>query len=188
MQHIVEGASRMSNLLDGVLAYSRVGTHGSSFEQVDCNKVLETALANLHTAIEESHANVEHDNLPTITCDKTQLVQLFQNLIANAVKYRDKRNPQIHVSAAKDGDFWQFRVQDNGIGFDSSQSEGIYDIFRRLHTRDEYAGLGLGLAICKRIVQRHGGRIWAESETGVGSTFYFTISERAQGEPTNIIK
>ncbi|HUS40278.1 MAG TPA: ATP-binding protein [Pirellulales bacterium] len=188
MQHIVEGASRMSNLLDGVLAYSRVGTHGSSFEQVDCNKVLETALANLHTAIEESHANVEHDNLPTITCDKTQLVQLFQNLIANAVKYRDERNPQIHVSAAKDGDFWQFRVQDNGIGFDSSQSEGIYDIFRRLHTRDEYAGLGLGLAICKRIVQRHGGRIWAESETGVGSTFYFTISERAQGEPTNIIK
>ena len=133
-------------------------------------------LANLKTVIEESGATVTCDSLPTVQGDETQLVQLFQNLIGNGIKFRGDRPPQIHISARRDGDRWEFAVRDNGIGIERQYWEQIFVIFQRLHTRQKYAGTGIGLAICKRIVERHGGRIWLDSQPGQGTTFYFTLS------------
>jgi PAS domain S-box-containing protein len=175
---IVEGASRMQTLIDDLLAYSRVGTHGKSFARVDCEEILSRALANLRAAVAESGAVVTHDPLPAVGGDGSQLVQLFQNLLSNAVKFRKNDVPRIHVSVKMDGSEWTFGVEDNGIGIDPRHADWVFTVFQRLHTRREYPGTGIGLAVCKRIVERHGGRIWVESLPGEGSTFRFTIPAR----------
>ena len=171
----VDGATRMQRLLNDLLAYSRVGTRSKPFVAIDCDSVLSDALANLKPAIEESGAVITHEPLPIVRGDEVQLIQLFQNLIGNAVKFHGQEPLQVHISAKlKDGD-WVFAVRDNGIGIAPEQQERIFLIFQRLHHRSEYPGTGIGLALCQRIVERHGGRIWVESEVGKGATFYFTI-------------
>ena len=174
----VDGASRMQTLLSDLLAYSRVGTQGKPFESTDCQIVLDQTLANLKVAIEESGAVVTCDGLPTVMADATQLGQVFQNLIGNAIKFRREELPRIHISTEKRGEEWMVSVRDNGIGIDPQYAERIFLIFQRLHTMEEYSGTGVGLAICRRIVERHGGRIWVEPEQRKGATFYFTLPDR----------
>ncbi len=176
----VDGAARMQNMINDLLAYSRVGTRSKPFVQADLEKVLNRALMNLQVAIAEKSAVVNHDPLPSLTGDETQLIQLFQNLVGNAIKFQDKSKgaPVVHIGAvSRDGE-WVFSVRDNGIGIEPQYLERIFHIFERLHRDSEYAGTGIGLALCKRIVERHGGRIWVESEPGRGSTFLFTIPNR----------
>jgi len=172
----VDGARRMQALINDLLAFSRVGTRGRAFEPTDSNAVLQKALTNLTTLMEESQAVVTHGPLPTILADGGQLMQVFQNLIANAIKFRGSEPPRIHLAAETQGEGWRYAVQDNGIGIAKEHQERIFTIFQRLHPRSEYPGTGIGLAICKKIVERHGGRIWVDSELGKGSTFYFTIT------------
>ena len=173
--YAMDGSIRMQRMISDLLAYSRVGTRGKDFEPTDCQALIDQALANLQAAIEESGAVITHEPLPTVIADASQLAQLFQNLIGNAIKFRGEEPPRVHISAKQKGDEWVFSVRDNGIGIDPQYAERIFVIFQRLHRRDEYPGTGIGLAICKKIVERHGGRIWVESEPGKGSTFYFTI-------------
>jgi signal transduction histidine kinase len=173
--YAVDGTKRMQGLINDLLAYSRVGTRGRAFISTDCNDVLELALLNLRAAIEESGARVTHDPLPTVLGDEAQLGQLFQNLIGNAIKYHGSSPPEIHVRCERDGDMWRFAVIDNGIGIDPEYAERIFIIFQRLHTKQEYPGTGVGLAICKKIVERHRGKIWVESAPRKGSIFYFTL-------------
>jgi len=176
--YAVDGATRMQALINALLSYSRVGTRGKPFEPTDCSMILERALDNLKVAIEESNAVVTHDPLPTVMADDVQLTQVFQNLIGNAVKFHGERPPQVHIGARRGKGEWIFSVRDNGIGIDPQHFERIFMIFQRLHSQDEYPGAGIGLAVCKKIVERHGGRIWVESQPGEGSTFYFTIPDR----------
>jgi signal transduction histidine kinase len=171
----VDGTKRMQVLINDLLAYSRLDTRGKEFAATDCNMVLMRTLLNLKTAMDESGARVTHDQLPTVVGDELQLGQLFQNLIGNAIKYHGPRPPEIHVGCEQDGPVWRFAVRDNGIGIEPEYAERIFVIFQRLHTRHEYPGTGIGLAICKKIVERHRGKIWVESEPGKGSTFYFTL-------------
>lgn len=171
----VDGATRMQQLLKGLLAYSRVNTQGQPLQLTNSEVVLEQALANLQLMIVENQAIVTHDPMPAVLVDKTQLLQLFQNLISNALKFRAEEPPQVHISARQQGQEWLFSVRDNGIGLESQDVDRIFVIFKRLHTRQEYPGNGVGLAICKRIVERHGGRIWVESQPGQGAIFYFTL-------------
>ncbi len=173
----IDGATRMQTLINDLLAYSRVGTRGKPLEPTDSGEILKNALANLSVAIEESGAEVTSDELPTVMADPTQLAQLLQNLIGNAVKFRGDRAPKIHVGAEAEGDEWTYSVSDNGIGIASEHFDRVFMIFQRLHTREEYEGTGIGLAVCKKIVERHGGRIWVESRPGEGSTFYFTLPQ-----------
>jgi PAS domain S-box-containing protein len=179
--YAVDGANRMQRLINDLLAYSRVGTRGKPFEPADCDSVLGQARANLSLAIEESNALVTNDELPIVMADEAQLVQLFQNLVGNAIKFRSQEPPRVHVSAGQKGSEWVFSVRDNGIGIDPQYYERIFAIFQRLHGKEEYPGTGIGLAISKRIVERHGGRIWVESEPEIGSTFYFTIAIKGGG-------
>ena len=179
--YVVDGALRMQVLLNDLLAYSRVGTRGKPFKWTFCEAVFDQAVANMKVAIEHGGAIVSHDPLPTVMAEEGQLVQLFQNLIGNAIKFRRTEPPHIHISAEQRANEWVFSVQDNGIGIDPQYTERIFVIFQRLHTREEYDGTGMGLAICKKIVERHGGHIWVESQPGEGSTFYFTIP-RTGGE------
>jgi len=176
--YAVDGAHRMQGLINGLLAYSRVGTHGGPFSAVDCEKVFECAVANLAMAITESGAEVTHEPLPTVMGDGLQLVQLLQNLIGNAIKFRGPAPPRVHVSAVRQDKEWVFRVRDNGIGIEPEYFGRLFVIFQRLHSRTEYPGTGIGLAISKKVVERHGGRIWVESAPGKGSTFCFGIAER----------
>jgi signal transduction histidine kinase len=171
----VDGVNRMQGLIKDLLTYSRVGTRGKEFEPIDCAEMLNEALVNLKVAIEESGAVVTHDGLPIVVGDGTQLGQLFQNLVGNAIKFRNERLPLVHVSARRNGKEWLFSVRDNGIGIDPQYAERIFVIFQRLHGKGEYPGTGIGLAVCKKIVERHRGRIWVESEPGKGATFCFTI-------------
>jgi signal transduction histidine kinase len=171
----VDGAGRMQRLIDELLAYSRVSTRGRELVPCSTEAVLQAALANLRASIEESDAEVTHGALPAVQGDEAQLVQLFQNLIGNAVKFRGAEAPRIHVSAERDGDGWRFAVRDNGIGIDPEYADRIFVLFQRLHQRERYEGTGIGLAICKKIVERHGGRIWVESRDGAGATFFFTL-------------
>jgi len=182
----VDGAKRMQGLIDDLLAYSRVGTRGKEFTATDCNVVLARTLLNIKTAIDESGAQVTQDQLPTVPGDEFQLGQLLQNLIGNAIKYRGERPAEIHVGCERDGEMWRFAVTDNGIGIDPEYTERIFVIFQRLHTRQEYPGTGIGLAICKKIVERHRGKIWVESEPGKGSTFYFTLPIKQGGGSANV--
>jgi signal transduction histidine kinase len=181
--YAVDGASRMQRLINDLLAYSRVTSQGKVFERVDCNGLLEEVLSNLRVAVEESRAVVTHDPLPTVMADGGQLGQLFQNLIGNAIKFQGEEPPRVHVSAERRPNEWLFSVRDNGIGVDPQYAERIFVIFQRLHNREEYPGTGIGLAICKKIVERHGGRIWVASQTGQGATFYFTLPIVDQGLP-----
>ena len=176
--YAVDGASRMQTLISELLAYSRVGTRGKPFESIDCTAIVKRVLANLSVAIEESNAKVTYDPLPVVVADSMQLTQIFQNLIGNAIKFHSQDLPCVHISATDEHDEWTFSVHDNGIGIDPKNIERIFLIFQRLHTREEYPGAGIGLAICKRIVERHGGRFWASSEPGKGTAFCFTIPKR----------
>lgn len=173
--YAVDGAARMQRLINDLLGYSRVGTRGKPFGKTDCQRVLQETLANLRTAIDETDATVTHDPLPTVIADEPQLVQVLQNLVSNAIKFHGQAPPAVHIGAERKNDEWVFSVRDNGIGIDPQYYERIFVIFQTLHSRDQYPGTGIGLALCKRIVERHGGRIWVESEPGRGSIFYFTI-------------
>jgi len=175
IEFAVDGAIRMKQLINDLLLYSRVGTHGKPFAPTDTEAVFNRVLLNLKATIEESNAVITHDHLPTITADSSQLNQLFQNLISNAIKFKGDKTPRVHISTQKEGDEWVFTIQDNGIGIDSKYSERIFKIFERLHARSEYSGTGIGLAICKKIVERHNGNIWMESTQGNGAKFHFTI-------------
>jgi light-regulated signal transduction histidine kinase (bacteriophytochrome) len=175
INYTVEGASRMQALITDLLNYSRVQTKDRFFTMTDCEEVLARALLLLQVNIEEAQAVVTHDVLPTVRADESQLGQLLQNLISNALKFHGEQPPRVHISAKPDGRQWVFAVQDNGIGIAPQFAERIFVVFQRLHTRREFSGTGIGLAICKKIVERHGGRIWVESELGKGSTFYFTL-------------
>lgn len=165
----------MERLITDLLAFSRVGTRGGAFAPADLNAVLNDALHNLQGSIKSAQATVTCDSLPALSVDTTQILQLLQNLIGNAIKFRGEPPPQIHVGARQDTDRWVFWVRDNGIGIESQYFERIFQIFQRLHTRKYYPGTGIGLAICKKIVERHGGVIWVESQLGQGSIFYFSI-------------
>ncbi len=176
----VDGATRMRQLINDLLEYSRLSSRGKPFEPIETEEVLANALANLQKTIEENAANIDHGPLPTLIADGSQLNRLFQNLIGNAVKYRGEEMPRIHVGAEQINGEWVFCIQDNGIGIDLQYFERIFKIFQRLHNRTEYPGTGIGLAICKKIVERHCGRIWIESEPGKGSKFYFTIPNHGE--------
>ncbi len=180
ISYAVDGANRMQRLLRALLTYSRVGTQGQAFRQIDCEAVFRRVVANLQAAIEENNAEVTHDPLPTVMADPSQLDQIFQNLVSNAVKFQDNGNPRVHVSATREDDAWRFTVRDNGIGIDPEYFERIFVIFQRLHTKDEYPGTGMGLAICKKIVEHHGGRMWVESRLGRGAEFNFTIPDQPE--------
>ncbi len=174
--YAVDGATRMQTLINDLLTYSRVGTQAKPLEPTDCDAVVDRALANLHIAITESRARIYRERLPVVMADATQLVQLFQNLISNALKYRHReRFPEITIGVQGRDSEWVFFVRDNGIGIEPQYYEKIFIIFQRLHGKGEYSGTGIGLAVCKKIVERHGGRIWVESEPGKGSTFYFSL-------------
>jgi PAS domain S-box-containing protein len=180
--YAVDGAKRMQTLLYDLLEYSRVGTRGKFPSLVNCEDIVQQAMDNLKIAIEECGALVSHDAIPTIKADEGQLVRLFQNLIGNAIKFHGQEPPRVHISAKRRCDMVTFSVRDNGIGIDPQHAQSIFEIFRRLHTREEYPGTGMGLAICKKIVERHGGRIWVQSKSGEGSTFCFTMLATG-GEP-----
>ena len=174
--YAVDGAQRMQNLINDLLDYSRVTTKGNKFEQVNMKEPLENALTNLKLYIKENNAIIIPNNsFPTINGDYSQMTQLFQNIIGNAIKYRSSEPPKIHISATNKDNDWLFSIKDNGLGMDPKYSDKVFKIFRRLHTNSEYEGTGVGLAITKRIIERHNGQIWVESEPGNGSTFYFTI-------------
>ncbi|MFQ5990725.1 MAG: ATP-binding protein [Candidatus Methylomirabilales bacterium] len=164
-------------LINDLLAFSRVGTRGETFVPTDCEAVLGRVISNLQASVQETGAAVTHDPLPTAMADASQLEQLFQNLIGNAIKFHGTEPPRVHVSAEHKGKNWIFSVRDNGIGVDLQHAERILVIFQRLHSGGEYPGTGIGLAICKRIVERNGGRIWVESQPGGGTTFSFTIPD-----------
>jgi PAS domain S-box-containing protein len=172
---IVDSVVRMQNLINDLLSYSRIETRGGDFESVDCQVVLDDVLHTLQIKVEENDAVITHGPLPTVQADKVQLFQLFQNLISNAIKFRSDKPPRIHIAAESQNGRWLFSVKDNGIGIDPKYLERIFVIFQRLHSQDKYPGTGIGLAICKKIVERHGGRIWVESQLGKGATFYFIL-------------
>jgi PAS domain S-box-containing protein len=173
--YAMEGTHRMQRLIDDLLSFSRVTTRGAALVMTDAGAAFDRALASLRLAIDESHASVTRDALPGVLGDAGQLEHLFLNLVSNAVKFRGTDTPRIHATAQRNGDTWTFQVKDNGIGIDAQYFERIFVIFQRLHGRDEYPGTGIGLAIAKKIVERHGGRIWVESSAGQGATFCFTM-------------
>jgi light-regulated signal transduction histidine kinase (bacteriophytochrome) len=175
ISYAVEGAQRVHQLIQDLLAYTRVGGTAPGWTAVDCEEVLARTVHDLHLLIEEMQAEVSHDPLPTVRGEAQQVGLVFQNLIGNALKFHGAAPPRIHVSARREGIMWVFAVKDNGIGIEAKQAERIFQVFQRLHTRSEYPGTGIGLAICKKIVERHGGRIWVESEPGKGATFFFTL-------------
>lgn len=184
---IVEGATRMQNLINDLLAFSRIGTRGAPFASVHGDDSFKAACENLEISIADSGAIITHDPIPALIADQTQLTQLFQNLIGNAIKFRRAaETPRIHVSVALEDAAWHFSVRDNGIGIDPQFFERVFIIFQRLHGRNEYPGTGIGLAICKKIVERHSGQMWVESTLGEGTTFHFTIPlERSESDESN---
>ena len=182
IQFAVDGAARMKNLIEGLLTYSRVTRHGQGFVDTDCNEVLRAVLTDLKFAIADAQARVEAGDLPAVLGDSPQLRQLLQHLISNSLKFRSERQPEIRITARQRGDEWLFSVRDNGIGIAPAYLERIFVIFQRLHAHKDYPGTGIGLAVCRRIVEWHGGRIWVESEEGRGAVFYFTVPVRKHGE------
>jgi PAS domain S-box-containing protein len=182
IEFAVDGANRMQGMIQALLAFSRVGTRGNPFEPTEGEAILEKALTNLKAAVEDSGSEITHDSLPTVSVDGIQIIQLFQNLIGNALKFRGDKPPKIHIGVEEREEDWLFSVSDNGIGIDPEYKERIFVIFQRLHGKGEYPGTGIGLALCKRIVERHGGRIWVDSEPGKGSTFSFTVPKEREEE------
>ena len=176
MAFAIDGARRMNELIEALLEYSQLGFSEKKLSTIDCNHVMKMVRANLSSYIEEKAAQVTWDELPTLNADKIQLVQLMQNLVANAVKFCQIM-PAAHISASRGDGFWQFSVADNGIGLDPQHQEKIFTIFKRMHTPQEYPGIGVGLAICDRVVRNHGGRIWVESQPDKGSVFHFTLPD-----------
>ena len=183
IEYAVDGAQRMQNLINDLLLYSRVGTDAIVLEPIDFNVPFNRAVTNLQATIRESQALVTHNPLPTVRADASQLTQLLQNLIGNAIKFHGEEPPRVHVSTQLEDHKWVFSVADNGLGIEPQYADRIFAIFQRLHTRDQYSGTGIGLAICKKVVERHGGRIWMESEPGKGTTFYFTIPMGDDDQP-----
>ncbi len=173
--YAVDGASRMQRLIVDLLSYSRVGSRAQPLARTDSHAALGEALRNLGPTIAETQALVTNEDLPEVWADHSQLVQVFQNLIGNAIKFHGTESPRAHVSAERRGERWVFCVRDNGIGIDPRYFERVFVIFQRLHSREEYPGTGIGLALCRRIVERHGGTIWVESEPGKGAAFFFTL-------------
>ena len=173
--YAVDGAMRMRQLITDLLTYSRIGQKNHGFGPVALEKILQQVLFNLEIQIQEANIAITHDPLPTVIGDKTQMLQLLQNLISNAIKFRREASPRVHLSARQEASNWIIQVADNGIGMEPGLTKKIFTIFQRLHTREEYPGTGIGLAICKKIVQKHGGKIWVDSEQGVGSTFTFSL-------------
>jgi light-regulated signal transduction histidine kinase (bacteriophytochrome) len=171
----VDAAKRMQDLINDLLAYSRLQTRDAALGLVDCSQVVKMALANLEMVLMETGAIVRCESLPTVEGDKSQLLQLFQNLIGNALKFRSHEKTVVDVSVRQEGEHWLFAVHDNGIGFDMQFSDRIFLIFQRLHAKENYIGSGIGLAVCKKIVLRHGGQIWVESKPNKGATFSFTL-------------
>jgi signal transduction histidine kinase len=186
IEFIVEGAHRMKYLIDDLLAFSRLNTQAKELESVELENVIDDVLSNLSVTIKENKACITYDPLPTVNADKTQMMQVFQNLIANAIKFQGSNPPKIHISAHKDEKEWKFAVTDNGIGIDPEYQKQIFEVFKRLHTREEYPGSGIGLSVSQKIIRRHGGNIWVESELGKGSTFYFTIPHSINDHPNFI--
>jgi light-regulated signal transduction histidine kinase (bacteriophytochrome) len=184
LEFAVDGAIRMTAMIKDLLSYSRVDSQGEAFAETNANDAVSSALANLHAVIDETQCKVVVDTLPTIQADKSQLAQLFQNLISNAIKYRGDTEPLIRVSAKSESGMCCFSIQDNGLGIDEKYHERIFQVFQRLHGKGTRSGTGIGLALCKRIVERHGGSIWVTSELGQGSTFYFTIPDEASLQVT----
>jgi PAS domain S-box-containing protein len=179
--YAVDGSNRMQGMIQGLLAYSRAGANGTTHCVVSSENALQEALENLAATLEESGAFVTHDSLPNITTDNTQLVQILQNLIGNAIKYHGTETPHVHISATNNlADEWIFSVRDNGMGIDPQYFERIFVLFQRLHTQNEFEGTGIGLAICKKMLERLGGRIWVESQPQKGSTFFFSLTTREQ--------
>jgi signal transduction histidine kinase len=176
MAFATDGANRMARLLNDLLEYSKFGTNTLPIAEADCNQIVADVLRNLKLQIEESNASIEKGSLPKIKGSREQLSQLFQNLISNGIKFRRKDAPLMRISAKQQGTQWLFKVEDNGIGIKHEHKERIFQIFQRLHPHDEYEGTGMGLAICKKVVNRHGGEIWMESEPGTGTTFFFTLN------------
>lgn len=179
----VDGAERMAAMIDGLLQYSRVQSRGEPFAAVDLEQVLADVLDNLRLQIEESGARVEHTRLPAVAADRQQMTRLLQNLIGNAIKFHGEAPPHVRVDARLHEGAWTLSVQDNGIGIEPRDAERVFGMFQRLHSRGKYPGTGIGLAVCKRIVERHGGRIWMESTPGGGSTFSFTLPQRQEDTP-----
>lgn len=181
IHYAVDGAIRMKQLIKDLLEYSRVGTHGHPFKKTDSQKVLDKTLQNLEVAILENNVSITHGRLPRVVGDEMQISQLFQNLISNAIKFRSNQLPQIHVGARRKNGQWVFSVKDNGIGIEKEYANRIFVIFQRLHSATKYPGTGIGLALCKKIVERHGGRIWFDSVLGEGSVFHFTLPTKNGG-------
>jgi chemotaxis family two-component system sensor kinase Cph1 len=175
LQYSVDGARRMQQLITDLLNYARVGQRARGAERVEVEDLLAHVLHNLDASIKESGATVEHDPLPAVKGDPGQISQVFQNLVGNALKFRSERPLRVSIRTRRVGKNWQFEIRDNGIGIEPRDFERIFVIFQRLHTRDEYPGTGIGLAICKRIIEAHGGRIWVESQLGEGTSFFFTL-------------
>jgi light-regulated signal transduction histidine kinase (bacteriophytochrome) len=175
IKFVVEGAQRMQALITDLRAYTRVGGAVPEFTAVDGEALLARVLGDLQLLIHDSGAEVTHDVLPVVHGDAGQLGLVLQNLIGNALKFRSQAPPRIYIAARREGGQWEFTVRDNGIGIEPRHSEQIFQVFQRLHTRSEYPGTGIGLAICKKIIERHGGRIWVESAPGQGTTFFFTL-------------
>jgi PAS domain S-box-containing protein len=175
IEFTVDAAKRMQELINDLLLYSRVDSKGQEFEPVECSAILELAVANLQVAIKENHALIHCDTLPIVKADSSQLIQLFQNLLSNAIKFRSEEPPEIGISVTEQAKFWQFTVRDNGLGFNMKHHERVFVIFQRLHMREKYPGSGIGLAICKKIVERHQGRMWVDSVPGQGTEFHFTL-------------
>ena len=181
--YAVDGGRRMQTLISDLLTYSRVGRRDVAMEPVDLDAVLDRTESSLRIAIEESGATISRDPLPTVDGDPTQLTQLFQNLVANAIKFRGEAPPCIHVGAERQDGAWLFSVRDNGIGIAPEYRERVFVLFQRLHGRDEYGGTGIGLAVCKKIVERRGGTLWVDETPGGGSTFRFTIPDAGEAAP-----
>jgi signal transduction histidine kinase len=182
IEYAVDGTKRMKLLIDDLLEYSRIGTRGHEFEKTSISSVVTEVISNLHTLITETGARIEHAGLPEIHADRMQMIQLFQNLISNSLKFRSTAPPQIWIDYKRKKTEHMFSVRDNGIGISREYWNRIFVIFQRLHSREEYPGTGIGLAICKKIIERHEGRIWLESEPGKGSVFYFTVSKNLKQE------
>jgi PAS domain S-box-containing protein len=180
IHYAVDGATRMQQMISDLLAYSRVGSKALDLRLTECETVVAASLENLRAAINESGASVTWDPLPTFMADSMQLCQLFQNLLGNAIKFKRELPPHAHISAVDGGSEWLFSVRDNGIGIDQKHAESVFQVFHRLHAREEYPGTGIGLALAKAVVERHGGKIWVDSEVGVGSNFRFTLPKHIQ--------
>lgn len=183
IDYAVDAADRMREMIDDLLAYSRVESHAEPFEPTDCNAVVDRVREQLQLQIEENDAELVVGDLPTIVADDNQLEQVFQNLISNAIKYRRDAPPRIEIDATRRGTEWLFRVEDNGIGIEPRYTDQIFEVFKRLHTHEAYQGTGIGLALCEKIVDRHDGRIWVESDSGEGSTFFFTVPTGGEDHP-----